>query len=264
MRYRLGRAVGGSILGIVTDYPYGTLPPADYLPYLRQEGARFAAALRAADPDARVPTCPQWTLHDLAGHLGGVHEWVCAVVTTGPQERRDGSADGDPADWYERRLTRLIDTLLDLGPEHECWTHQSDNRRCGYWFRRQAHEIAMHRADAELAISGVASYPAELARDGIGEVLDLWLPRIAHHQGPQPLAAPLSLYAVDTGDRWLLTPRSDAAPTAVGPHATGESAVEVRGTAADLLFGLWKRPSSLDISGDRPLTEEFLAAVLTP
>jgi uncharacterized protein (TIGR03083 family) len=247
----------------VTDYPYGVLSPDDYVPYLRQQAAAFASALRLGPLDARVPSCPEWTVRELAAHLGGVHEWACAIVTTGPQDRRHGPIDGDPAEWYEQRAARLIDTLLDKGADQACWTHQRDNRRTGYWFRRQAHEISMHRADADLAISGTATYPAELAADGIGEVLDIWLPRMAKYRGPQPLAAPLSLRATDTSDRWLLSPQTDGPPIATGPTATGESAAEVAGSAADLLFRLWNRPSSVDISGDRECAEQFLGAALT-
>lgn len=247
----------------MTDYPYGVLSPADYLPYLREEGARFTAALRIGPLDARVPTCPEWTVRELAAHLGGVHEWVCAIVTTGPEDRRNGAIEGDPADWYEERLRRLIDTLVEVGPDHECWTHQRDNRRSGYWFRRQAHEISMHRADAELAISTATEYPTALAADGIGEVLDIWLPRLAKYRGPQPLTAPLSLRATDTAERWLLTPHEDGPPTPAGPHATGDSAAEVSGSVSNLLFHLWKRPSTVDIIGDRACAEEFLGAALT-
>jgi uncharacterized protein (TIGR03083 family) len=239
------------------------LSPDDYVPYLRQEAAHFTTALRTRPLDARVPSCPEWTVRELAAHLGGVHEWVCAVLTTGPQDRRDGPIEGDPGDWYEQRVAQLIATLTEVGVHHECWTHQRDNRRSGYWFRRQAHEISMHRADADLAFVGTAAYPAELAADGIGEVLDIWLPRMAKYRGPQPLPAPLSLRAIDTSHRWLLTPQKAAPPMATGPHATGDSAAEVTGTAADLLFLLWKRPSTVDISGDRMCAREFLGAALT-
>jgi uncharacterized protein (TIGR03083 family) len=247
----------------VTDYPYGILPPDDYVAYMRQQAAGFASALRTGPLDVRVPSCPEWTVRELAAHLGGVHEWVCAIVTTGRQDRRHGPIEGEPAEWYERRAAQLLDALLDNGPDHECWTHQRDNRRTGYWFRRQAHEIAMHRADAALAISGSAAYPAELAADGIGEVLDIWMPRMAKYRGPQPLRAPVSLRATDTSHRWLLSPEPDAPPKAIGPHATGDSVAEVSGSAADLLFLLWKRPSTVDVIGDRACAEEFLGAALT-
>ena len=37
---------------------------------------QFVALLDTADLDAPVPTCPEWTVTDLAVHLGIIHRWV--------------------------------------------------------------------------------------------------------------------------------------------------------------------------------------------
>jgi hypothetical protein len=37
---------------------------------LQAETARFAAAVRDADPARPVPTCPAWTLTQLTAHVG--------------------------------------------------------------------------------------------------------------------------------------------------------------------------------------------------
>lgn len=39
-------------------------------------------ALAGADLQARVPTCPEWTLRDLAVHVGGATRWMNEIVRT--------------------------------------------------------------------------------------------------------------------------------------------------------------------------------------
>jgi hypothetical protein len=39
--------------------------------------------------DTRVPTCPDWALRDLAGHIGSVHQWATGFVAEGRKEPSD-------------------------------------------------------------------------------------------------------------------------------------------------------------------------------
>src|SRR6476646_2568450 len=61
-----------------------TLPdmarPLDYLAYIRSESARFGACLAAADPAARVPSCPDWNAVDLLWHLAEVQLFWGTIV----------------------------------------------------------------------------------------------------------------------------------------------------------------------------------------
>lgn len=52
----------------------------DYLAHLRQELAAFEARL-GGDLSAPVEHCGDWTLYDLASHLGGGNLWAAAAVT---------------------------------------------------------------------------------------------------------------------------------------------------------------------------------------
>ncbi|WP_179889619.1 maleylpyruvate isomerase N-terminal domain-containing protein, partial [Streptomyces sp. st115] len=49
------------------------------------------AVLTGADLTATVPTCPDWTLRELAVHVGGAHRWVGEIV-------RGRAADEVPED----------------------------------------------------------------------------------------------------------------------------------------------------------------------
>ena len=122
----------------------------------------MAAAVAAAGPDAPVPTCPDWRVRDLVRHTGGVHRWATGYVPKpGP---RSPTVDLDevvgtwPADDDAGRLAprglrrpgggagrpRPPDLrVLDLPAARPS--------PLALWARRQAHETAIHRVDAELA-----------------------------------------------------------------------------------------------------------------
>src|SRR5258708_11812441 len=58
---------------------------ANYLEHLRRELDVFEACL-AADLSARVEHCGDWTLYDLADHLGRENLWAAAAGTAKPGE----------------------------------------------------------------------------------------------------------------------------------------------------------------------------------
>ena len=49
------------------------------------------------------------------------------------------------AAWYAECAKVLIETLRVTDPASECWTFGHAPRTAAFWFRRQAHEAAMHR-----------------------------------------------------------------------------------------------------------------------
>ncbi|MCW2757311.1 MAG: maleylpyruvate isomerase family mycothiol-dependent enzyme, partial [Nocardioidaceae bacterium] len=114
------------------------------------------------------------------GHLGGVHRWAHASLGT-PVEGPPPSTDPAPADdlhaWFVDGATALGTTLRNVEPEQPCWGFGPKPRTASFWIRRQAHETAMHRWDAESAAGRTPSYDTMLAADGIDEVLTLMLPR---------------------------------------------------------------------------------------
>jgi len=248
----------------MTDLPYGSLAPAEYLVHLRRDIDDLTSALREGPLDAQIPACPDWTVRDLAAHLGGVHEYVCKVIATGPGRRQHGTISGDVADWYAARADTMLRLLADLDPDQQCWTHQQGNERVAYWCRRQAHEVAMHRADARFAVGEKPVYDADLAVDGIGEMLDLWMPRLSAQGHPPTLTATLRLRRIDGPNSWLLIPDPTGPPQTMGPTHAEPATAEISGTASELLFRLWNRPADVLIGGDRDVAEPFLAHWISP
>ena len=213
----------------MTTMPF---PARDYLPVLRELTGAFADALRTGDPAAKVPDCGDWTLADLGTHLGNVHRWATAVVTTGePQSQEfDAGPGADLASWYAESAGLLLDALEQATPEDRCWHFGGTEKTKAFWFRRQVHETAVHLAAAG---SDPAPHPAGAAA-GLDEVLGAMLPRVTRWHAVPELPGPVSLRATDTGDVWTVHPGE---PPALGPAADGAF---VEAPARDLLLRLWK------------------------
>ena len=70
----------------------------------------MSSAVRAVvDPDAPVPSCPDWVARDLIRHLGGVHRWATGYVAEARPEVRPEGLDEVVGRWPERRRAgRLV------------------------------------------------------------------------------------------------------------------------------------------------------------
>lgn len=259
----------------------GLMTPEQYRAAIRREADQLLAALTSGDETARVPSCPDWTVRDLVDHTGEVHLWAAANAQTPPSDGpvvrdRPGAGDADLATWYGETVDNLLRTLDATDPDQPCWTFQPANRTVWFWFRRQAQELAMHRADVEAALGGKFRYEPELASDGIDEVLDVFLHRRRAYGVPSlPLTVPLLVECTDRPERWLVepVPGTDSADHhAHGPALSDElastAAGTLRGTAAGLLFTFWKRQdvdsAGLALDGDTEVAREFAEQKLTP
>jgi uncharacterized protein (TIGR03083 family) len=247
---------------------------ATWIETLRDEGARLTAAARAMPADAPVPTCPDWVARDLIRHLGGVHRWATSFVAEAraepgqePLEELVGGwpDDEELADWFEAGYRALVSALEDAPPGLQCWTFMPAPSPLAFWSRRQAHETAIHRVDAELAagrsLGEVSPYTAPFAADGVDELLTCFVPRRSTGLRAQTLST-LAVQCVDDDGAWMLTIGPEGVATEIGAGAHGAGCT-VRGAAADLYLGLWNRAGTerLTIEGDRRVLERFGDAV---
>lgn len=222
------------------------------LAHLAREGAALGAAARPLD--APVPACPGWTIADLLDHVGRVHTWATRCVEAGPGDRirlRDVPPAPPAAErpaWYRERHLALVAALRGSDPDRPvAGPGREGPRPARFWLRRQAHEAAVHRWDAQGAHGTPAPIEAAAAADGVDEVLREIVPalgdRIAGHGEVTHLAA------TDAGSGWWV--RWKPGGVAVGPP-TGRPDATVRATASDLLLLLWgrRRVADLDVRGD--------------
>jgi len=128
------------------------------------------------------------------------------------------------------------------------------------WARRQAHETAIHRVDAQLTAGIVPSHwPPAFAADGIDELLTLFVPRRSTKLHADPPTT-LAVHCTDIDASWLLRLTAHGVTTTPAP---GEdqigAACTVTGKAGDLYLALWNRAGAddLTIAGDRAVLGQF-------
>jgi len=231
---------------------------------VRREGHALAAAARAAGVEAPVPSCPDWTVTDLVGHIGRIHRWVTKFLVEGSTDRGAHWSESAPPppgellDWFEAGVDPFADALHEAGPDREVWTWTPD-RTSGFWARRQAVETAVHRYDAQLAANTTAPVKADLAVDGIDELLALvpywpWADRVKGN------GETLHFHCTDTDGEWLVHLEPDGFRYA-REHAKGD--VAARGTASNLLLYLYGRVGAgeLEVFGDAALLAHWRVLV---
>lgn len=230
---------------------------AELVEQVKIQSAALRAAALAAGPEAHVSTCPKWTVHDLVDHLAGVHAWAGLAGRTAPDGERPARVKApegwdDLLAWWDDRLGELLD-LLSKPADTPAWSFLGPDT-IRFWSRRQAHETAIHRLDAEHALHGpeVPSllFNQDLAADGIDEYLTVALVRAAQ-LSPVERAGRVLFHAADAGRTWELRLTPGGVPQAgpVTDSGTAEDAT-VAGTADAVYRAVWRRPSGAIISGD--------------
>lgn len=245
------------------------------------EGQLLAAAAERAGTGAKVPTCPGWQVRDLVLHMGTVHRWAASHVAERhltPQRPGDlPDLDGSALlTWFREGHRALVDTLASAPPDVECWTFMPAPSPLAFWARRQAHETAVHRVDAESALDTAPTPLApDFATDGIDELLlgfharaksqvrtdeprvlrvratdradAVWTVRLSS----EPPAAERTTYQAAQEGR--ATQVGQKAPVAQQVQEGQEADCEVTGPAAALYLALWNRQPFPGVSGDPAL-----------
>ncbi|MEI5520175.1 maleylpyruvate isomerase family mycothiol-dependent enzyme [Streptomyces brasiliscabiei] len=232
---------------------------AEHIRVLDEEGRLLAAAARKAGTGAEVPTCPGWRVRDLLRHTGSVHRWATAFVAEGHRSPRpvpdEPALDGDALlTWFEEGHRRLVDTLRAAPADLDCWSFLPAPSPRAFWARRQAHETAVHRADAESALGGEPGEPAvDFAVDGIDELLRGFHAR-ARSRVRTEVPRVLRVRASDADAVWTvrLSPEPPAAERVAASEAR-DADCEIAGPAPRLYLSLWNRLPLPAVSGDAAL-----------
>ena len=128
-----------------------------------------------------------------------------------------------------------------MPPDTTVWTWHPADQTVGFWQRRMAHETAVHRVDAQLAHGKADPVDAELAVDGIDEILGLWLIPHAHKTGETGSGESLHLRAEEGDHSWALRFTEDGLEWERDPQPSGHWSTVISGAASDLLLFLWGR-----------------------
>jgi uncharacterized protein (TIGR03083 family) len=234
-----------------------------YLSHIGDDGPRLIEVARTA-PSAVIPSCPEWDMRALVGHVSSVHAWVAEILEkqlqAPPHLRRVGELVGDfeaVAAEYDVNLDRLLSALDSSSEEEKVW-NWSDRAPApaSFWFRRMAQETVIHRVDAELGAGALSPIDAPLAADGISEFLGL-LQRYIPDEPVDGLRGTIAFSESDMKVDWRLA----LAPTRL-EFISGDVDATVRGPASDLYRWILRRDFgdvALEMSGDRRIIESWRA-----
>ena len=201
----------------------------DRIAIIDAESQRLADVLSSTDPDARCPTCPDWTASDLLWHLTEVHYFWAGVL--GQRVRSEAelpaveqakperpSASADLVTLRAEATAALLRELANRGDAEPCWSWWPPDQTVGFTRRMQTYEATMHRVDAELTagvpISPIADDVAAGAVDHAVDVMWGWMPDGATYR----VDSVVELVATDTDARWLVEVGSWTAPTGRPPR----------------------------------------------
>jgi len=232
-----------------------------WLAALRADSPALQDAVAQAGAGAAVPSCPGWTVADLVEHLTAELHWVRETVARGVTERPAPAEVPARPEWaaaldgLRRELTGTIETLEALDADFPAWNWAPQAKKASFWQRRMAHEISVHRWDAESAAQRATPIETKLAADGVNEVLDTWLPA-GRRKGPTDLHGVVHLVATDASYEWFVRLRGPG----VALLDTGtildsddhHARAQATGSASDLLLMLMGRMDAerLAVTGD--------------
>ena len=248
----------------------------EHIEALDHEGRRLADVASGTAWDAPVPSCPGWALRDLVTHVGGVHRWAAAIVG-GALSRSDrethaavgsGPADAELLDWFRSGHASLVRTLQNADPTVSFWSFLPAPTPLASWARRQAHETAIHRVDAELAAGGDVSHCGDaFALDGLDELLYSFAVRRGRG-GPtahppkiiEVRPAGASMRRIWIGPSGIDTTDFEAAEAA---DAGVAARCAVSGPPHDVYLWSWHRPAAFTVAGDRAVLDDWARMSVT-
>lgn len=214
------------------------MEPDRYLELLRSESDRLIEVVRDR-LDPAVPSCPGWTLRELVEHVAMVydHKVACMREQRPPEPWPPQPPAGDPVDWLAGARDELVTQLQQRGPDAPSYTWHPPDQTVGFWYRRMAQETAVHRVDAEQAVGAHHPVAADLAADGVDEVLHLML---AGDWSDEPQPGPTRGVRLVCGDRaWLVELAAEHVAVADRPTQQGQATVAA--PPSELLLWLWGR-----------------------
>ncbi|WP_030464645.1 maleylpyruvate isomerase family mycothiol-dependent enzyme [Kitasatospora sp. NRRL B-11411] len=247
----------------ILEYP-------EVLRLIEDRSTAFRAALASApDLDVQVPTCPDWTLRELAQHLGDGRRRQAAIVAAGPGAEPPARTDPKgaptaPRDrealdaWLAESTELMLAALREAGPDRGCWTWWGRSQApetSGAVARHQVQEIAVHTYDVQLTLGAARPLPADVAVEGVDE----FLTTVSATSVPWPFKpATIDLHATEGGS-WRLTldPGGVRCTDLAADAEPGD--LVVRGTASELVLYFYARTpfEGLEITGDTEPMEQL-------
>ena len=217
----------------------------DYLSIISDQTARIVEAYER-DRSAAVPWSERWSVGTVARHVAGTHHVVAQIIEGRPtadfglfnQLQTPAKDSPEFVDWFRTGTAALLGQLSSVPGDDPCWAWFAPGSYVGWWARRMAFEVLIHRWDTDAATGQEFSLEPDVAADGVDEYLDVFV-AASRAANTAPAGPAIAIECTDRSDRWWLdlsepggrTLRTDA----------GSGTVQIRGTAEALLLMLWGR-----------------------
>ena len=188
---------------------------ASHIRAIAHKGQLMAEAAARAGLEVDIDSCPGWTVRDLIRHVSEIHLWAAAHVAlrtkkmwvddlaeltvAWPELGVFWPADVELVEHYLRTNANLVRELEVAPVDLDAMTFLAAPSPLAMWARRQAHEVAIHRFDAQRAAGVPTVFDAEFAADGIDELLTAFAPRAKTF--PVASTRAMLVHATDTADR---------------------------------------------------------------
>jgi len=237
----------------------------DLLRLIDDRSTAFRKAVADAPSlDVQVPTCPEWTLSDLAWHIGeGRHAWAATVAAGPATAKATPDVPAMPEDrealtgWLADATGQLLDALRQAGPDGECWTWWGDSQspeNAHSVARHQLQQFAVHTYDAQLTVGTPQPLPVEIALDGVDEFLHTCVSTTS----AWPHEPAIVDYHLTEGHSWRFRLSADGAR--IGP-VDGEADASATASASDLVLWFYGREplGELKLDGDPRVFERLIA-----
>ncbi|MFF9403387.1 maleylpyruvate isomerase family mycothiol-dependent enzyme [Streptomyces sp. NPDC014744] len=194
--------------------------------------------------DDSVPACPEWRIRDVVHHLGNVASFIHACVEQGAGEPEFTDAEMLPDDrllpWAAKEWDRVLDRLAAADALAAAWNWSTQPHVVSFWPRCLTHEAFVHGWDVADAVGQSLTIPADVAADGVDEILAVHLAAGARDGRLFTRTGRIEVHSTDTGDRWLVELAAATVRTRASTPGEPRDA-QIAATAEELYLDLWGR-----------------------
>ena len=212
-----------------------------YLGHIRRDGDLIAVTAPRG-LDLPVPACPPWDVREVLAHLATVYDHKVMAMRLGRKPNdgewvTDEPYGKDTVEWFADEHAKLLAELVAHSPKDHAWSWWEPDQTVGFWYRRMALETVVHRVDVETGFGVPREVDAELAVDGIDEILTVMLAGDEAAATEVPGTGRVEVLAGDSAWSVVL---EDSNTTVTPGRRTSPHAV-LTGDPAELFLYLWGR-----------------------